>query len=403
MRNLDPEIPLQHDLARQLYHALQGDVVSGIRNEVYGDIDLIRHSRMKSHSLHVTESILPDLYSLCQEVLKALDFNEPTDFYITGTAEVNAAAIGSDDPEKKPHIIEINSALFNLMSEDELRYVIGHEVGHLINRDFKILNLYHFIYNDDEALDKVPEFIEKRYDLWGRIAELSADRYGYMACENLSACITAIFKMASGLRLDLLNIRISDLMNLNQQNLDFLLNESMCMGGTHPVNPVRIQALHLFEKAKTQKALVDGMITLLGIISNSFYTDADYDYAELYAAVGLLVCGGNGKLEKRAEEMILNKVAEYSLHPAKVLKGVAKSDLPEIVKRLMPMAENDGCDTDILRFVIDLVFVDNIIEPSELECIKSMGSALGFAEAQIAEILTSKIRAHFAPQACLMK
>lgn len=405
MRNLDPKIPLQENLAQQLYKAMQGDVINDIRLRLFGDSDLILHSDMKSHSLPVKEKILPELYAMCQEILDTLDFHEPIDFYITGTSEVNASAIGSDDPEKQPHVIEINSALFNLMSDDELRYIIGHEVGHLINRDTAIRQLIHFIYPTGEDVERAPEFLTNRFDLWRRIAELSADRYGYMACENLDACITAIFKMASGLHLDKMKISITDLMEVNDQHLDFLLNESMNIGGSHPVNPVRIQALHLFAKAKTQKVLVEGMAPLMDIINHSFFSDQDYALADFHAALGLYMCGQNGKLEKRAEELILNKVAEYSLDPQKVLKTVAKGDYITTLQQLISAISDSMpqmCQSAFM-FAMDLACIDDILTPNEVECIFEIGKALGYPEEEITRLLTAKIRAHFEPQASSMK
>ncbi len=405
MRNLDPKIPLQEHLAQQLYKALQGDVINDIRMRLFGDSDLFLHSDMKSHSLPVKEKILPELYALCHKITEDLGFQEPIDFYITGASEVNASAIGSDDPQKQPHVIEINSALFNLMSDDELRYIIGHEVGHLINRDSSIRQLFHFIYPTDEDKERVPEFVANRFDLWRRIAELSADRYGYMACENLDACISAIFKMASGLHLDKMKINITDLMEVNNQHLDFLLNESMNIGGSHPVNPVRIQALHLFAKAKTQKALAEGMESLMDIINHSFFTDTDYALAEFHAALGMYMSGQSGKLEKRAEELILNKIAEYSLEPHKVLKTVAKADFINLLQQHISAitdAMPSMCQPAFM-FAMELAFIDDILTSDEVECIFEIGKALNCPEEEISRLLTIKIRAHFEPQASSMK
>ena len=72
-----------------------------------------------------------------------LQFEEKVDFYITGDSSVNAFSVAAED-ENEPHIVNINSALFDLMSRDELRFVIGHELGHLINKDTAMSRLISF-------------------------------------------------------------------------------------------------------------------------------------------------------------------------------------------------------------------------------------------------------------------
>ena len=69
----------------------------------------------------------------------------PVDFYVTGDSTINAFSIASEDAGH-PHIVNVNSELFNLMSEDELRFVIGHELGHLINLDTALKRLIYFVY-----------------------------------------------------------------------------------------------------------------------------------------------------------------------------------------------------------------------------------------------------------------
>lgn len=404
MRTLNPEIPLQKELARQIYQALQGDVVSVIARDYRGRSEVSLHSDKRAHSLPVTEAVLPELYALCQDVKQRLEFDEPVDFYITGTADVNAFAIGSDDPEV-PHIVEINSALFNLMNEDELRYIIGHELGHLINRDSVVGNLFRYVYPTDEARANVPYFLSQRYEFWSRIAELSADRYGYMACENLDACVTAIFKLASGLNLDKMNIRIADLMEINSQNLDFFMTENINIGGTHPVNPIRIQAIHLFAKAKTQKALNTGMEEMMGILTDTYFNELCYQIALFRAGAGLYICLDGGKLERREEELILNAIAPYELFPAKLLKKIMKDDYMVIMKQSMSniLTVMPGLRGDILGYLITVAFVDGIIEEGELSRIYELGEELGFSHHEISTELTEKIRCDLQPQAVLIK
>ena len=145
MRELDPKIDLQLVLGQQLMNVLQGPMIENIRQLCEGNVyDLDFRSRREGNSLKVSETLLPQLYSLCEEVKAKLGYNEAIDFYISGNSEVNACAFFAYD-EKYPHIIEINSGLYNLVNEEELKYVIGHEIGHLINGDAIISGIFNFI------------------------------------------------------------------------------------------------------------------------------------------------------------------------------------------------------------------------------------------------------------------
>ena len=155
MRELNPQIDLQHTLALQIFNALQGEVTEVIRQKCQDNMnDAYYRSAKEGNSLKVNKTLLPDFYNLCQEVKEKLEFVGDIDFYITGTSDVNACAYYSND-EKRPHIIEINSGLFKLMNEEELKYIIGHEIGHLINGDSIIDRLFFFIYPDEDALEKL--------------------------------------------------------------------------------------------------------------------------------------------------------------------------------------------------------------------------------------------------------
>ena len=331
MRELDPKIELQEELNRQIWSVLQGDVIESIRKNCEGSMyDLNYRSVMEGNSLRVQETLLPEFYTLCMDVKERLGYTGNIDFYITSDNSVNAHAYNSDN-EERPHIIDINSGMFNLMNEEELKYVVGHEIGHLINNDAVITSLFGFVYPDDDALEDCPNFLKKRVDLYNQLAELSADRYGYMANENLDACVTAIFKMASGLNLEKMNVSIDTLIMENNKRLNFFLRENGISGGSHPVNPIRIHALELFANAKTQTALTKGMNELVNVLQNFIYSDLDFSLAQFVTAAGIYVTQQDGKRDKLEEDFIISEIADFCLFPYKLLRRVEKDDFMKIL------------------------------------------------------------------------
>lgn len=405
MRELDPRIEMQELLAQQIFNVLQGEVTEIIRQQCEGcGFDMNFRSVMEGNSLKVQQTLLPKFHALCEEVKQKLEFVGNIDFYITGNSTVNACSYASGD-EQRPHIIEINSGLFNLMNEEELKYVIGHEIGHLINSDATISQLFSFIYPTDEAKEECPEFLLKRIQFYNQIAELSADRYGYMANENLEACVTAVFKMASGLFLEKMNVSIDTLMAENSERLEFFLKDNGVSEGTHPVNPIRVRALELFAKAKTQTGLNRGMNELLGVLQNFVYGELDTALADFVASAGVFVANADGRKDKNEEEFILKQLGSFCLFPHRELKRAEKGDvvktMDEAVVKILEIAPD--MRPNLLRYFIDVAFADGELDEKELTLIYEFGEKLQFHPQSISEALKDKIRDSFVPKASALK
>ena len=405
MRELNPQIELQHQLAQQIFNALQGEVTEDIRQKCQGNAnDRYFRSAKEGNSLKVNETLLPQFYNLCREVKEKLEFVGDIDFYITGTSDVNACAYFSND-EQRPHIIEVNSGLFKLMNEEELKYIIGHEIGHLINCDSMINNLFYFIYPDEEALEKCPEFLVKRVAFYGRLAELGADFYGYIANENLDACVTAVYKMASELDLAQMNVSIDTLIAENNQRLDYFLKEGGVTDGSHPVNPIRIRALELFATAKTQAAFNRGMNDLVWALQKLQYDALDNAIADYIAAAGLFISQMDGKRDKNEEDFIIRELAAYSLSPYKDLKRVEKgkvvNTLNTAIKDILEMAPD--LKGELFNYFVNMAFADGELNEKELALIYDFGDKLGYHESEIAEFLCNKIRKEFVPSVSALK
>ncbi|EUA89071.1 peptidase M48 family protein [Mycobacterium ulcerans str. Harvey] len=69
-----------------------------------------------------------DLDALLDECVDVLDAPTKPEVYVTQSPVVNAYTIGMDAP-----FIVITSGLYDLMTHDELRFVVGHELGHALS------------------------------------------------------------------------------------------------------------------------------------------------------------------------------------------------------------------------------------------------------------------------------
>ena len=169
------------------------------------------------------------------------------DLFITQTAVVNAGAIGVDDP-----FIVLHSGTVDLLDDEELRFVIGHELGHI---------------RSGHALYKTMLGIILRFTLlrmstlaglatlgitlalreWSRKSELSADRAGLLCLQSPEAAFRVQMKMAGGRHVDQMDvgafIEQAEEYERGGDLRDSALKLMALLGQTHPFPALRLAAL----------------------------------------------------------------------------------------------------------------------------------------------------------------
>ncbi|MDO4190764.1 MAG: M48 family metallopeptidase [Bacteroidales bacterium] len=394
--SLNPTIELEKQLSQQIYNALQGDVVNEILSQLTDSgSDTWWRSNMEGHSLKVEKELLPDMYRLCQSVKETLNFTEPVDFYITGDSMVNAFSVASEK-EGVPHIVNINSGLMELMTKEELRFVIGHELGHLINRDTALARLINFVFPEDSH---APITLQYKIRLHSQLAELVADRYGYMATGDLEACVTAFFKMASGLDLLKMNVSIEALLEDNLKHLEYFLNDKGLSRATHPVNPIRVQAINLFARSESQEELEQGMEQLISILLKVGNDEQDEYLARFIATAGLIVANTDEEVTKEEIDAIVEHLAALKIFPMAFLEEISQGDVPAIFKDAVEhlMEINPGLREGMFNYMINIVISNHNITKEELELLNSFGASVGFSNIEIANMMASAIQLTFVP------
>lgn len=394
--HLSPSMEVERKLSKQIYDALQGEVVEEVLNKIkISNNDAYWRSAMEGHSLKVEPDLLPDIYRLCQEVKEKLQFDDKVDFYITGDSSVNAFSLAAED-ENEPHIININSALFDLMSQDELRFVIGHELGHLINRDTLMTRLINFVF---PSASTVPIGLQYKMRLRGQLAELVADRYGYIAVEKLDACVTAFFKMASGLDLVKMNVSIESLLADNSRRLDYFLKDKGVSHATHPVNPIRVEALHLYATAENEAQLQENMDALISILLKVGDSELDEHLARFVASAGILVANIDGDVNEDEINHILESLSAMKIYPRQFLVELSEQDIMEIFNNSIEniLKINPGMRDEILNYLITIVVSDKRISTKEVEFLYNFGANIGYSEMEVANAIATVIQRNFVP------
>lgn len=394
--NLIPAIDLEKQIGEQIYNALQGSVVEEVlRKTKTSSNDTYWRSNMEGHSLRVERDLLPDVYALTEEVKQKLGFTDRVDFYITGDATVNAFSLAAED-EGAPHIVNINSGLFDLMTTDELRFVIGHELGHLINKDSALSRLILFVFPEGS---QPPISLQYKIRLHEQLAELVADRYGYIATEDLGVCVTAFFKMASGLDLAKMNVSIDALIADNTRRLEYFLKDKGVSRATHPVNPIRVQALNLFATATSEEELNHGMDELFSILLKVGNSELDEHTARFLASAGLIVATTDGEICKEETDQIIDALANLKIFPRQFLEEIQQGDVGQTfcdsVKSILEISP--GMRDDMLNYMIHIVMSDKLITRQEVDWLYAFGEQIGLSNMEVASAIAEAIQRSYIP------
>ena len=394
---LNPAIGLEQDLSAQIYNALHGELVNKIISLSSYDQsgDKIR-STMEGHCFKVEKRLMSDLYDLLYDVKEKLSFKDPVDFYITGDSSVNAWTIASPR-ENEPHIVNINSGLLNIMTDDELRFVIGHELGHLINKNTEMKRLIGFIFPPES---QVPLMLQYKIRLWEQLSELAADRYGYLAVDNLNTCLSAFFKMTSGLDISKINMQLDVYLEENLKRLEYFLHDRGVSRDTHPVNPIRVHALNLFANAPSEEDLKKGMDEIISALLKISNDEVDYFLSYFVASAGLITINLDGEVTREEIEVVLNNLASFQIFPRDFLENVSKQNVEEIFKSSIEevLKRNPDAREGMFSYMISLLLADKTINQAEVDFLFAIGeNAFGFSHKEIANRLAVAIQRNFIP------
>lgn len=145
-------------------------------------------------NLKVTKENYPQIYQYLEDACKILDLKDVPDLYIDWSYTINACTVGAENP-----IIILNSGLIDLCTDEEIMFIIGHEVGHIKS----IHMLYHMMAQViNYFIDATPGGtlvaggLQFALYYWSRMSEFTADRAGLMCCQDPEAMARAFIKMA---------------------------------------------------------------------------------------------------------------------------------------------------------------------------------------------------------------
>jgi Zn-dependent protease with chaperone function len=160
-------------------------------------ISRLTAAQQLARAAEVTPTQFAQLYPAVAELRQRFAMPH-TRVFVTQSPQVNAAAIGWNEP----YVVVLNSALVEALDDQELKSVLGHEMGHI---KFGHTRLGVLLGGAEARGWNLPfpiNVVAALRDLvclwWQRSTEMTADRAGIVACGRPSKAISAQIKLSVG-------------------------------------------------------------------------------------------------------------------------------------------------------------------------------------------------------------
>jgi Zn-dependent protease with chaperone function len=214
-------------------------------------------------AVKVSERQFPHIHALVRDGAYILDLPDVPDCFVIQSPEVNAMAIGKDRP-----FIVLTTGLVNLHDEEELRFVVGHELGHILSGHAVYRTMLLILIQLSARIAWMPiGYLGLRAIIWGleewfRKSELSCDRAGLLAGQDVDAARRSLMKLAGGPYLSELN---PDAFREQAHEYDAVpdLRDSILkllqlQGNTHPFAVVRFAELDRWATDGSYESILGG-------------------------------------------------------------------------------------------------------------------------------------------------
>lgn len=190
----------EHPEDRALLNAVRAIPVAGqLAASVADRLARAEVLQLMASACAVTPTSLPQLYRTYRSVCEVLDVATPPPLYVQ-IGLPDAYTVGADSPA-----IVITHSAVALFDERELAFVLGHELGHILAEHVRFHLVARALKN---SLSGAVSCLLGLGDLavratlgptlfaWYRRSELTADRAGYLACQDRAAALRVMMKLA---------------------------------------------------------------------------------------------------------------------------------------------------------------------------------------------------------------
>jgi Zn-dependent protease with chaperone function len=213
--------------------------------------------------VRVSDRQFPQINDMVRDGAYILDLPQIPDVFITQNPLVNAMTLGSDRP-----FIVITTGLVDLLDPEELRTVVGHELGHVLSGHAVYRTMLYNLILLAQRIAWMPigylglRAIILALEEWYRKSELSCDRAGLLAGQDVDAARRVLMKLAGGTHMSELSpdafLEQAHEYDAVPDVRDGLLKIMQLQGNTHPFAVVRFAELDRWARSGEYERILAG-------------------------------------------------------------------------------------------------------------------------------------------------
>ncbi|MDK1345225.1 M48 family metallopeptidase [Streptomyces sp. 378] len=216
-----------------------------------------------SDSVRVSDQQFAHLNVMLRDACYILDLEKVPPMYVNQDPQPNAMCIGLDEP-----IIVVTTGLVELLDEEEMRAVVGHEVGHALSGHSVYRTILLFLTSLAVRVAWIPlgnlaiMTIVTGLREWFRKSELSADRAGLLVGQDPQASMRGLMKIAGGNHLHEMNVDAflaqAEEYEAGGDLRDSVLKILNVLPRSHPFTTVRAAELKKWAESRDYQRIMDG-------------------------------------------------------------------------------------------------------------------------------------------------
>lgn len=230
-------------------------------------------------NIRLSEKQLPELYRRLPPICQKLGIKEP-EFYLEMNPMPNAYTFGDTKI-----FITMTSGLVEMLNDDELDAVIGHECGHILCRHVLYHNMADMLINGADTLGILGMFtVPIKYALlyWQRKSELSCDRAGAIITSPETVSRTMV-RLSGGPKSITGSVNIDEWVKQAEEyekiRTDGMWNKALqtyaIMNYSHPFSAVRVREVLNWGKSVQYQNLMNKLEGQAGEVCPNCHQPAD--------------------------------------------------------------------------------------------------------------------------------
>lgn len=321
----------------------------------------------------------PSLLAVVERCRTALEIELPVELYVVPMAQFNAFSYGS---ERGRVLVALTSELLETFDDDELAFVMGHELGHFVFEHHSIPVARLLTTESGISAEQAIMLFS-----WQRYAEISADRAGLVCAGSVAPTARAFFKIASGMSSDRITFdidayleQIGDIEAEAAELQSAKAQLSPDWFASHPFSPLRVRAVQLCAGSKlctpngiSADELEDDVQRLMSIMDPSYLHDRSESgeaMRRLLFAGGVLVAAASDGISD-AERRALETFFGEGMLPPRLNPEALEQDLEhriEFVNDKVPPLKR----AQVVRDLCVIALADGHADAAELVIIRNI-------------------------------